>query len=131
MFKNKKGFTLIELLAVIVILAIILAIAIPSITGITAKAKEDSLSSSIKLIMKGIDYAVLQGDTVTTGSAISPAPYGASASDITTITISDDSPATISAVVINSSGKFSGCTVDTTTPVTYATMAASLVDCGS
>ena len=34
LLKNEKGFTLIELLAVIVILGIIAAIAIPSIGGI-------------------------------------------------------------------------------------------------
>ena len=32
MLKNKKGFTLIELIAVVIILAILMMIAIPSIT---------------------------------------------------------------------------------------------------
>jgi type IV pilus assembly protein PilA len=40
--KNQKGFTLIELLAVIVILGIIAAIAIPSVMGIISKSKNDS-----------------------------------------------------------------------------------------
>ena len=42
LFKNQKGFTLVELLAVIVILGIIAAIAIPSIGGIIDKSKEDA-----------------------------------------------------------------------------------------
>ncbi|MCY9657377.1 prepilin-type N-terminal cleavage/methylation domain-containing protein [Paenibacillus chondroitinus] len=40
--KDQKGFTLIELLAVIVILAVIAAIAIPLISNIISKSKEDA-----------------------------------------------------------------------------------------
>ncbi|MZQ87343.1 prepilin-type N-terminal cleavage/methylation domain-containing protein [Paenibacillus sp. 5J-6] len=40
--KDEKGFTLIELLAVIVILAVIAAIAVPYILGIVDKSKENS-----------------------------------------------------------------------------------------
>ena len=43
--KDQRGLTLIELLAVIVILGIIAAIAIPSIGGIINKTKEDALSA--------------------------------------------------------------------------------------
>ncbi len=40
--KNNKGFTLVELLAVIVVLAIILAIALPGILGVISKSREDA-----------------------------------------------------------------------------------------
>ncbi|RFU71574.1 type II secretion system protein [Peribacillus saganii] len=41
-FKNQKGLTLVELLAVIVILGIIAAIAVPSIGGIIKNSKTDA-----------------------------------------------------------------------------------------
>jgi type IV pilus assembly protein PilA len=43
--KNERGLTLIELLAVIVILGIIAAIAIPSIGGLINKTKEDAIKA--------------------------------------------------------------------------------------
>ena len=43
---NKKGFTLIELLAVIVILAVVLSITIPSVLNSMAKARESSLQNA-------------------------------------------------------------------------------------
>jgi type IV pilus assembly protein PilA len=50
-FKNEKGFTLIELLAVIVILGIIAAIAVPSIMGIINKSKSDAtVAEAIQII---------------------------------------------------------------------------------
>ena len=46
--KNKKGFTLIELLAVIVILAILLAVAIPRVTQYISNSRKDSLVTTAK-----------------------------------------------------------------------------------
>lgn len=51
--KNKKGFTLIELLAVIVILGVLMAIAIPSMTGYISNSKKDTLLNSAQQLLSG------------------------------------------------------------------------------
>jgi len=62
MFKvQKQGFTLIELLAVIVILAIVLAIALPSITGLIGNTTERAFLMDAKMVIKAIDYQLLEG----------------------------------------------------------------------
>ena len=57
---KNKGFTLVELLAVIVILAIILAIAIPAITGLIDSSKRAAFESDAKFLIKAIDYKKLE-----------------------------------------------------------------------
>jgi len=50
---NKKGFTLIELLAVIVILGVIMAIAIPSMTGYIENSKKDTMLDTAQQYIDG------------------------------------------------------------------------------
>ncbi len=52
--KNKKGFTLVELLAVIVILALIMSIAIVSMTGIMQGARESTFKDTAVQIINGV-----------------------------------------------------------------------------
>ena len=54
--KKKKGFTLIELLSVIVIIAIVLAIAIPRISNYEKDRKKDLFFSVAKNILREIEY---------------------------------------------------------------------------
>ena len=60
---NNKGFTLVELLAVIVILAIVLAIAIPSISNIINNSEKSSFVSSTKLLIKAVQIKLLEDET--------------------------------------------------------------------
>ena len=48
MLKNKKGFTLIELIAVVIILAILMMIAIPSITSVIEDSRKKGTISSLQ-----------------------------------------------------------------------------------
>jgi type IV pilus assembly protein PilA len=94
MLKNKKGFTLVELLAVIVILAIILAIAVPGISGIISSAQKGAFESDVKMILTGIEYKITEhtiNDTVTlpvTGDITANlADYGGTPANYTSFTI--------------------------------------------
>lgn len=65
--QNKKGFTLIELLAVIVILAIIMTIAVTSISSIIDSSRVNATVTSMKEIIDGfnkhsIDIVKSDGD---------------------------------------------------------------------
>ena len=58
--KNNKGFTLVELLTVIVILAIILAIAVPGISKIIEGSKKGAFEADAKMLITGINYKNLE-----------------------------------------------------------------------
>jgi type IV pilus assembly protein PilA len=63
--KNEKGLTLIELLAVIVILGIIAAIAVPSIGGLINKTKEDAVKAdAVQLLNAAKLYATTNVKTI-------------------------------------------------------------------
>lgn len=61
----KKGFTLVELLAVIVILAVILAIAIPNVLTIIENARVDALRSTAGMMIKAAEIHVAQNSITT------------------------------------------------------------------
>lgn len=63
MIKGEKGFTLVELLAVIVILGIIVAIAIPAIGNVINKAEGDATEAEITLIVDAARLYDVQGGT--------------------------------------------------------------------
>lgn len=51
MFKKEEGFTLVELLAVIVILGVILAIAIPAVGNVISTAQKNADDREVELII--------------------------------------------------------------------------------
>ena len=65
MKKNKKGFTLIELLAVIVILAILVAVAIPAITRYLNTARKGTYATNAQAAI-----SALRNDIITQGITV-------------------------------------------------------------
>ncbi len=75
--KNRRGFTLIELLAVIVILAILLAVAIPMVTKYITDSRKDSMITTAK------EFA----DTVEKDATSEKYELPISTNDVTIVTI--------------------------------------------
>lgn len=60
---NKRGFTLVELLAIIVVLAIILAVAIPTVSGIIANSTKAFFKSDVKMVLNAVKLKKLENDS--------------------------------------------------------------------
>jgi type IV pilus assembly protein PilA len=68
--KEQKGFTLIELLAVIVILGIIAAIAIPAIGNVISKSKDKSMAQDgVQIINAAKMYVANNPDVIAANAA--------------------------------------------------------------
>jgi type IV pilus assembly protein PilA len=110
--KNKKGFTLVELLAVITILGVLLAIAVPTVGNIRLSAKRNSFESTVKLLVKGVEYDLTHtpGQTAAALTTKGVGAFGSSTTEISTFTVTATNPITLT-VGGAAGGKFAGCTV--------------------
>lgn len=66
---NEKGFTLLELLAVIVILGIIAAIAVPAIGSLISDTEQDAHESNALSLIEAARLAEASGETIDTDKA--------------------------------------------------------------
>jgi len=62
LLKNERGLTLVELLAVIVILGVISAVAVPSIGNIIQKSKEDAVKADAIAMINAAKLYIMEQD---------------------------------------------------------------------
>lgn len=62
MLKNKKGFTLVELMIVVVIMAILVAVAIPIYNAVTAGVEQNACQANMRVITENFNAFQMTGD---------------------------------------------------------------------
>ena len=78
--KSKKGFTLVELMIVVVIMAILVAVAVPIFSAVTANAKKKTCAANRREIVSQLNnYAMAEGKNLSGSFSIK---YADEAGDI-------------------------------------------------
>ena len=108
--RNKKGFTLIELLAIIVILAVIMAIAIPQVLNVVNGSKDSAWKDNVKMISKAIELNTQMLDPETGGYTYTVESLCKNPNNVNKISKSTDTKVKCSSNVftINGTGQFDG-----------------------
>ena len=107
---NKKGFTLIELLAIIVILAVIMAIAIPQVLNVVNGSKSSAWKDNVKMISKAIELNTQLFDPETGNYAYTIDSLCKNPSKVNEISKSSDTSVTCSngVFIVAGKGQFDG-----------------------
>ncbi|MBN2457039.1 MAG: type II secretion system protein [Sedimentisphaerales bacterium] len=92
--KSKSGFTLVEILIVVVILGILAAIVIPQFSEASTEAKESRLRNDLQTVRSQIELFKIQHNDVLPGQGTGSTDF---ATDLTTYTMVDGTPATTQA----------------------------------
>jgi len=126
---NKKGFTLVELLAVIIILAVVVGITIPTVLSVTDTAKKSSFDTAVTAIKSYIQSQVDMSQLSPEFRDESKTPY---VDDIAKASASTDD---LSSKVLTNTGYTAnitkiGWTVDPATKIVTITCATANEDSG-
>jgi len=70
--RGERGFTLVELLVVIAILAILIAIVVPNLAGITGGARETAADTELNIVQSAMDTLMTENDAVTVTAQAAP-----------------------------------------------------------
>jgi len=82
--RNERGFTLVELLVVLAIMAILIAIVVPNLAGLTGGAKAKAAQSELDIVQTAMDTMLAQYEALTVEAKASP---GAQLNPVETIKI--------------------------------------------
>ena len=135
--KSKKGFTLVELMIVVVIMAILVAVAVPIFSAVTKNAQKKTCAANIREIVSQISNHCMGGDD--SGAVINETAVFSIAVDATTnepvvteTTVAQGAKLT-GTVVTNMFQEVPYCPVDGATYTVYVDAGASTptinVDC--
>jgi type IV pilus assembly protein PilA len=76
--RGERGFTLVELLVVLAIMAMLIAIVVPNLAGLTGGAKGDAALTELSIVQTAMDTLMSENEAVSVtaqGSAITVGSY--------------------------------------------------------